>query len=199
MYTTKIYKNKSGIDGNGVFSAEFIPKGFIVFYLSSKDNFFSKNEVQSLSAEKRDRLFKYGVEDEAGNWTMLDEDANHSCDANILSLFIDGIYCDIAVKDIYAGDEITIDYGLFYSSFLWSIKCKCHSAICRKDIGPGLSVDSNTQLLWLSRISDAVSKIHHVKQKLFSVQEVSARALTLTLESKKNAKVFPYIKFSLIS
>jgi uncharacterized protein len=199
MYTIRIYKNKSYIDGNGIFSADFIPKGFIVFYLSSKDKYFSKKEVQSLSAEKRDQLFKYGVEDEAGNWTMLDEDANHSCDANILSLFIDGIYCDIAVKDIYAGDEITIDYGLFYSSFSWSMECKCHSAICRKIVGSGLSVDSNTQLLWQSRISDAVSRIHHLEQNLFSVQEVSARALTLTIKSKINAKVFPYIKFSLIS
>ena len=123
-----------------------------------------------------------------------------SCDANILSLFIDGIYCDIAVKDIYAGDEITIDYGLFYSSFSWSMECKCHSAICRKIVGSGLSVDSK------HAIAMAITHLRCSKQNpsfrakpIFSSQEVSARALTLTLKSKRNAKVFPYIKFSLIS
>jgi len=51
---------------------------------------------------------------------VTDGDANHSCDANILSLFVDGIYCDIAARDIQAGEEVTIDYGLFYSSFQWN-------------------------------------------------------------------------------
>jgi len=199
MYTIEIYEDKSNIHGNGIFSEEFIPKGFIIFYLSSNENYISKNEAQSFSAEKRDQLSKYGVEDEAGNWTMSDGDANHSCDANVLSLFIDGIYCDIAVKDIQAGDEIALDYGLLYSSFSWSMECKCHSHICRKIVGSGLSVDPKTQMLWQSRISDAVSRIHYVKQNLFSVQEEIARALTLTLKSKINANVFPYIKFSLIS
>lgn len=199
MYTIEIYKRKSHIDGNGIFSAEFIPKGSIIYFLSSNENYISKNEAQSFSPEKRDRLFKYGVEDEAGNWIMTDGDANHSCDANILSLFINGIYCDIAVKDIQPDDEITLDYGLLYSSISWSMKCECHSAICRKIVGSGLPVDSNTQLLWQSRISDAVKRIHYVKQNLFSIQEEIARSLALALESKRNPKVFPYIKFSLIS
>jgi hypothetical protein len=139
------------------------------------------------------------VEDEAGNWLVTDGDANHSCDANILSMFIDGQYCDIAAKDIHADDEITIDYGLFYSSFPWSMTCKCHTSLCRKTVGSGISVDTKTQELWRSRISEAAGRIFDVKQKLFLIEDKRAKALTTSIKSKLNPIIFPYIKFSLIS
>jgi hypothetical protein len=199
MYTIEFYKNESLIDGKGIFAGEFIPKGTIVYYCGSNDTYLSKNEFQFLSEEKRAQLFKYGVEDEAGNWLVTDGDANHSCDANILSLFIDSQYCDIAVKDIHADDEITIDYGLFYSSFPWTMACKCRSSLCRKTVGSGISVNTETQELWHSRISEATGRIFDVKQKLFFIEDKRAKALTSSIKSKLNPMIFPYTKFSLIS
>jgi SET domain-containing protein len=199
MYTIEFYKNESLIDGKGIFAGEFIPKGTIVYYYGSDDTYLSKNELQFLSEEKREQLFKYGVEDESGNWLVTDGDANHSCDANILSLFIDSQYCDIAVKDIHAGEEITIDYGLFYSSFPWNMTCKCHSSLCRKIVGSGIPVDTETQELWHSRISEAAGSIFDVKQKLFFIEDERAKALTASIKSKINPRIFPYTKFSLIS
>jgi hypothetical protein len=199
MYLTNIYKNFSCIEGKGIFAGETISQGTIVFYCSIYDNYLSKKEFQSLSREEKDRLCKYGVEDESGNWIVTDGDANHSCDANILSLFVDGLYCDIAIRDILIGEEITIDYGLFYSSFPWTMSCKCNSSKCRGVVGSGLSVDSHTQELWHSRISEAANRIFDVKQTLFTRDDKRARELTIALRSKKNPKIFPYIKFSLIS
>ncbi len=199
MYLVKIYKNRSRISGEGIFAGEPIFKGTIVFYYSSDDTYLSRNEFQSLSHEEKCKLYEYGVEDEAGNWIVTDGDANHSCDANILSIFIDGLYCDIAVKDIRIGEEITIDYGLFYSSFPWRMVCKCNSSICRGVAGSGLSVDAQTKDLWHSRISEAISRIFDVKQPLFSRKDARARALASALRLKQNPKIFPYIKFSLIS
>ncbi|MDD4652822.1 MAG: SET domain-containing protein [Methanothrix sp.] len=199
MYLTKIYKNSSCIDGRGIFAGEPIPKGTVVFYYSSNDAYVLKKEFQSLPDSEREQIQKLGLEDESGNWIVTDGDANHSCDANILSMFVDGIYCDIAVKDIKIGEEITIDYGLFYSSFPWQMKCRCHSNNCRGVFGSAIPVDFQTQQLWHLRISEAAGRIFQVTQPLFARGDESARALRLALRSKQNPEIFPYTKFSLIS
>lgn len=199
MYLVKIYKDSSKIDGMGIFAGEFVPKGTIIYYHSSEDNHLLKTEFISLSDEEKERIYKFGVEDEGGNWVVTDGDANHSCDANILSLFVDGIYCDIVAKDIHAGEEVTIDYGLFYSSFQWTIMCKCNSPHCRGVVGSGLLVEPQTQELWRSRISQAASRIFDVRQPLFSRGDECAMRLTSAIRSKRDPKIFPYIKFSLIS
>jgi hypothetical protein len=198
VYLPTIYKNSSCIDGEGIFAGEPISKGTITFYYSSKDVYVSKKEFQSISNFEKHQIYKFGVEDEYGNWIVTDGDANHSCDANILSLFVDGLYCDIAVKDIQIGEEITIDYGMFYSSFPWKMTCRCHSCNCRGIVGSGIAIDSQTQELWHSRISEAAGRIHYVRQALFSREDESARALTSALRSRHSPKIFPYIKFSLI-
>jgi len=199
VYLIKIHKSRSSIEGKGIFAGEPIPKGTIVFYYSSNDNYVLKKEYQSLSDLEKEQINRLGVEAENGNWIVTDGDANHSCDANILSMFVDGLYCDIAVKDIKIEEEITIDYGLFFSSFPWQMKCRCHSNNCRGVFGSAISVDSQTQQLWHLRISEAAGRIAHVTQPLFSRKDESARALTLALRSKQNPIIFPYAKFSLIS
>jgi hypothetical protein len=198
VYLPKIYKDSSCIDGEGVFAGEAISKGTIVFYYSSDDVYLSKREFQFLSNFEKHKIYEFGVEDEYGNWIVTDGDANHSCDANILSIFVDGLCCDIAVKDIRIGEEITIDYGLFYSSFPWKMTCRCHSSNCRGIVGSGFPIDHKTQELWHSRISEAAGLIHHVRQALFSREDDRARALTFALISRNSPKTFPYIKFSLI-
>lgn len=199
MYIVKILKEKSEIEGYGVFAGEFIPKGTIVFFYGKEDSFVSKERFQSSSEDQKKIFYRYGVQDETGNWLVKEDNINHSCDSNILSLFVDGIYCDIAVKDINPGEEITIDYGLFYSSFPWSMECRCNSPICRKIFGSGLTVDRETQNLWHSRILEAVARIFEVKQNLFTQEDENARALTTAVKSNQNPKIFPYVKFSLIS
>jgi hypothetical protein len=198
VYLPKISKNISCIDGDGIFAGEPIPKGTIVFYYSNNDVYVSKKEFQYLSNFEKQQIYKFGVEDEYGNWIVTDGDANHSCDANILSIFVDGLYCDIAVKDIQIDEEITIDYGLFYSSFPWKMICRCHSSNCRGIVGSGIAVNPQTQELWHSRISEAAGRIHRVRQALFSREDERARELTLALRSRNSPKIFPYIKFSLI-
>ncbi|MDM7935600.1 MAG: SET domain-containing protein-lysine N-methyltransferase, partial [Methanothrix sp.] len=191
--------NSSVIDGNGIFAAEQIPLGTIVFYYSSEDEFLSKEEYQRLSPEERAHLSMFGVEDEFGTWIITDGDANHSCDANILSLFVNGIYCDIAVKDIQHDEEITLDYRLLYSSYPRIMECNCRSPLCRRVVGSGLPADARTQTIWISRISNAVSHIFSVDQPLFSRSDERAIELAYAIKSKENPIAFPYIKFSLIS
>ena len=199
MYLVKIRKKESEIEGNGLFAAQYIPKGTIIFYFSNEENYISKEKFASLTDEAKERLYKFGVEDESGNWVMTDGDVNHSCDANILSLFVNGLYCDIAVKDIRDGEEITIDYGILYSSFPWSMRCRCGSANCREIVGSGFPVEPRVQDLWNSRICEAAKCIFDVQQPLFSWEEEKAKDLASAIKSKRSPEIFPYVKFSLIS
>lgn len=204
MYLVDTYIKPSSIEGKGFFAKEFIPKGVVVYFYGDLDRFYSKGELRSLSDKEKKLLFKYGVEDEFGNWNMTETgldaiEANHSCDANILSLYVDGIYCDIAVKDIQEDEEITIDYGMFYSSYSWQMKCNCKSSICRKVAGSGIFINSNTKDLWYSRINEAVKHIFEVNQPLFSLENNNARRLTESIKGKLNPRVFSYTKFILIS
>jgi SET domain-containing protein len=52
-------------------------------------------------------------------------DGNHSCDPNIASVDDEMI----ALRDIEAGEELTIDYTQ-YSPKIWSMKCNCGAKNC---------------------------------------------------------------------
>jgi uncharacterized protein len=199
MYLIEIYRDKSRIEGDGLFSSEFIPRGTIVYFYGSNDGFIPKDDFQFLSDDTKELFYKYGVEDEGGNKLIKEDKINHSCDANILSMFVDGICCDIAIRDIQVDEELTIDYGLFYSAFPWYMECRCKSAFCRKIFGSGLSIDIQTQNLWHARISEAIRHLLEVKQNLFFIDDEKAKGLTLAIKTKLNPKIYPYIKFSLIS
>ena len=201
MYVVKTGIHQSGIEGDGIFAGEFIPLGTIVYFFDDKNISVSSAELSFLPEKEKNKIIKYGVQDEAGNW-MLGEGAeklNPSCDANVLSLFVDDIYCEIAIRDILEGEEITADYGLFFSSFPYRMECSCNSSICRRRVSPGEQIDIQTQRMWHQRISEASSRIFDVKQNLFSTEDETARRLTSAIKSKHSSKILPYIKFSLIS
>lgn len=201
MYLVKTSIHESRIEGDGVFAGEHIPRGTIIYFLKINDALVHQNEILSMPEGERNKIIKYGMQDESGNWLLGEgeEKLNHSCDANVLTLFVDNIYCDIAVKDISEGEEITADYSLFYSTFPYKMECKCNSSICRKLLTGGMQVDIQAQNRWYMRISEAVGRIFEVKQNLFSLEDEEAKRLTTAIKSKCRPRVFPYLKFSLIA
>jgi hypothetical protein len=51
---------------------------------------------------------------------------NHSCDANTLDTQLG---FDVAVRDIEAGQELTVDYRRFFDPTI-AFRCRCGSALC---------------------------------------------------------------------
>ncbi len=201
MYVIKVSVKRSLIEGNGFFAEDFIPRGTIVYFYSDKDFRYSEQEFEALDQRQKDEIIKYGVEDEFGTWIITEQGpyTNHSCDANVLPLFIDGIYTDIAVRDIQKGEEITCDYGMFYSSIEWKMECRCSYVNCRRVIGFGMDLGSQTESMLLLKISSAIKYIPFVKQPLFFLNDRKANEIKAKLESKQNIKLAKYIKPSLIS
>ncbi len=87
---------------------------------------------------------------------------NHSCNSNTLFL---PIQCNIAVRDIHIGEEITEDYGQ-YGDDEYEFCCACGDTRCRNMITP---TDVETYAaFWDSRIKAALPQLNQVPQPLFT-------------------------------
>ena len=112
---------KSDIHGNGVFAARDFKKGEIVMRwkpkylpLSEKDN-FSDDE----------KKYIYILEDKIRVMQEPEKFVNHSCDNNTYV----ADECDVALRDIKKGEEITANYD---NDGLSEFECQCGTSSCRK-------------------------------------------------------------------
>ncbi len=97
--------------GIGVVATEFIPKGTITWAYDPLDQVFTPDEVAQLSSLFRNFIDKYAYRDQNGNWVLCWDHArfvNHSYNSNSISTAYN---LELAVRDIYPGEEITNDYG----------------------------------------------------------------------------------------
>lgn len=119
---------KSPISGRGVFARRKFLAGETVLHWRPKAR-LSPAEVALLPAAER----HYVVKVEETVFLLMNQPeryVNHSCRAN--TAVRDG--CDVAVREIPPGEEITSDYGLEDGS-LTAFCCSCGTADCRGWIG----------------------------------------------------------------
>jgi len=111
----KTYLDKSKIHGIGLFAAEFIPNGKLVWkFVSGFDFVMTKKEVAKLPEVARSWVLTYGYYNkEEGGYVICADDArffNHSDNSNTDNTKMIGT---IASKDIKKGEEITCNYKEF--------------------------------------------------------------------------------------
>lgn len=125
---TKIIVEKSKIHGKGIIANQDIKKGDTVFVIKGKlVHWTVNNQKDSLYGSVWIGMSKH-------SWIDPDEPAvflNHSCEPNC---GIKGRLKVVALKDIRAREEITIDYSITEMDRLWYMKCDCGSKNCRKII-----------------------------------------------------------------
>ncbi|MBN2016058.1 SET domain-containing protein-lysine N-methyltransferase [Candidatus Dojkabacteria bacterium] len=200
MYLIKTRIQESKIHGKGYIADEDVPIGTIIYFYGEKDKRISKEEFDILPQNKKEHLTEFAVEDEFGNWveTSTGPYTNHSCDPNIMPLFIEGYYTDIVVKDIKKGDEITIDYAQFFSSEKWTMDCNCGTKRCRKHVGFGLKTDCEAESYYEQQIRHAVGNLNKVNQPIHDSSDKYAKQISNILKSCKKPTVGKYVKFGLI-
>lgn len=115
---------KSKIHKKGVFAARNFKKGEIV--MKWQPIILDKYKFERLTENQKDFTYKI-----ASNKYFLmqppEKFVNHSCDPNTHVKR----NCDIAIRKIYKGEEISTDYG---KSNPDSFNCKCGSKNCRNKI-----------------------------------------------------------------
>ncbi|TAN32137.1 SET domain-containing protein [Patescibacteria group bacterium] len=131
----KLKAEKSKIHGDGVFTNERILEGEKVMEFGGE----LISREQALSGKYRSRSIwivgadRYLALPKSDNQESLDENLNHSCDAN--TRLIDEVTI-VAKRDIEAGGEITLDQGTWnFEDIAYTDNkepCSCGAKDCRK-------------------------------------------------------------------
>ncbi|ODA67317.1 SET domain protein [Methyloligella halotolerans] len=120
MMLIRTYIAPSTIQGIGVFSQDFVPKGTLIWSLHEKlDVQMSSQDIAALPTHMQDfvRIYSYPHLERDG-YVVVDSDngrfMNHSGAPN--TDFRD-FYKGFALDDIQAGEELTCDYGELFPNF----------------------------------------------------------------------------------
>jgi uncharacterized protein len=103
----------SSLIGNGVFATQLIPRGTITWVHDKLDRAFDESTVRSFEPAYQEVLERYSFRNNSGKWIFCWDNTryiNHSFRANTLPT---PYGCEIAVRDIQAGEQVTNDYGCF--------------------------------------------------------------------------------------
>lgn len=133
----KLVAGKSAIHGDGVFAAVPIGRGeklmeFGGLAISGEEAASDLYRVRTVWKVGDDTFLALP---ESDTEPSLDENLNHSCDANS---WLDGEVTLSAKRDIRAGEEITLDHGTWdyeEDGYLWDRDhCSCGAGPCRKNL-----------------------------------------------------------------
>lgn len=116
MLTVRTMVAPSQVEGEGLYAAEFIPKGSVVSrWVEGSDRTFSNDYVESLPPEDQNG-FKESASWDGESWFLSGDDAvyfNHSKSPNVRVVMGRGspsTWDRVAVRDIQPGEELTMDY-----------------------------------------------------------------------------------------
>jgi len=112
--------------GHGVFATRFIPRGTLVWTLCDFDIRLSPGRVAAAEPAYRRIIDTYAYGDAGGDRILCWDHGryvNHSCDPAMLSV---GPDCEIAVRDLHPGDELTCEYGTL--NLVEPLDCPCRAA-----------------------------------------------------------------------
>jgi len=127
MALNDVVVRESKIHGNGVFANRDFKKGELVIKWETCSRMITEQEFKGLPEEDKNITSyhngKYVLFSSPGKYL------NHSCDSNTKAKD----YCDVAVRDIREGEEITCDYIL--ERVPSDFSCNCQSHNCRGIIG----------------------------------------------------------------
>lgn len=118
MLLVKTFLDKSRIHGVGLFAAEPIRRGTVLWRLEpSIDVQLTAAQIEALAPAAREQIAKYTYRDRVlGTYVLCGDDArffNHDVDPNCHDHPDGRGGTTVAARDIAAGEELTCDYASF--------------------------------------------------------------------------------------
>jgi SET domain-containing protein len=124
---------RSRIHRWGVYATEFIPRGKKVIE-------YTGERISRLETKRRAAASEFTYLFTLDSYWTIDgsrggsgaEYINHSCDPNLVSRILKGHILYMSLRDISAGEELTIDYR--FDRKVEKVYCRCGSPKCRGTI-----------------------------------------------------------------
>ena len=151
--------------GYGIFANKFIPKGTITYVQDDLEIIVKEQDFQQYTSILKNEVEKYSYINANGERILswdLSKYVNHSCNPNTMST---GYGFEIAIKDIFVGEQLTDEYAIF--NLIADMPCDCGSVNCRAKI----KADDFEKLhhKWDELLKPAVLNLKSVAQPLFSI------------------------------
>lgn len=152
--------------GHGIVASRPVPRGTVVWGACRTCADWSALDLQGVSPSTREWLeeFGYGLADgglrlPCGGAHLL----NHACDANVLDA---GLRVGIAVRDIGAEEEVTIDYRTFRHENPWTMRCECDGPMCVGTVRSTDPVPDDLAFRWADLVAAALEVAPYLPQEL---------------------------------
>ncbi len=161
MLLVKTKLDKSGIHGIGLFADEFIPKNTIIWKFNRLiDLRCSEADIEKLPDASREQIQKYSYrEKHTGLYVLCGDDArffNHTETPNCIDFYSDEDQdITVALRDIFAGEELTCDYALFDLDFVerkYELPLRQHVQISAPQIS--LKSEKTENEVWRSQFDE---------------------------------------------
>ena len=147
--------------GYGVVATAPIPRGTVTWVRDPLDQRFDSSLVARMPNLLRTALERYCYREVDGTYVLCWDHArfnNHSCEPSCRTV---GDF-DIAVRDIGAGEELTIEYATI--NVLETFDCRCGAPACRGSVRPGDALEHGDE--WDRQILDVARLAPNVAQPL---------------------------------
>lgn len=158
--------------GWGVFATQFIPMGTLTWVQDPLDLALTREQLAKLGPALQHLVHKYSYIDDYDRYVCSWDHAkymNHSCEANTLSPVTS---FEVAIRDIYPGEELTDDYG--YLRLEHPFLCGCGSAHCRGTVSAQDA--ERLQAAWQQLLAKPLARMPLLEQPLLAYADTQAQA-----------------------
>lgn len=146
--------------GYGVVATRLIPKGTITWVHDPLDQLFTSEQIEKLEPEFQQILHTYSYRDNKGRYVLCWDHSrfvNHSFNSNCMSTAYN---FELAVRDIYPGEELTDNYG--YLNLSEPFECLPEPGTERTVVLPDDLLNYYRE--WDAQLADAFGHFNQVEQ-----------------------------------
>lgn len=167
--------------GFGVVATKLIPKGTITWAFDSLDQIISPPVLEQMDPLQKAFLDKYCYRDHRGDYVLCGDHSrfvNHSFRSSCISTAYD---CELAVRDIYPGEELTDDYG--YLNPTEPFDCLPEPGCSRTQVLPDDLLNFHAE--WDAQLVDAFACFNEAEQPLLPLLDPAHRQQVLAVAAGK--------------